>query len=170
MGYDYNVTGQASHNDSLRTEPVVVDNSQQNSTSDDQVFAQPGFSQSYSVSMGYDYNATGQALHNASFNYSHPLFFENPSPNNPRSSGNVSESHTSSRLLVCKWNDGHGLCGKTLNKKDVAKHMSSSHLRRVPGAIIVECQWQGCTEPMRRDTILRHIRQLHFEINPRRQS
>ncbi|KAG2064517.1 hypothetical protein BDR04DRAFT_1109989 [Suillus decipiens] len=87
---------------------------------------------------------------------------------------NQSESHAPGCSLVCKWNDGDGPCGQTASQAEMINHLSSSHLPR-PGrarTIKCQCQWEGCnrTDHFCRDTILRHIRQIHLGINRRRQS
>ncbi|KAG2059267.1 hypothetical protein BDR06DRAFT_719693 [Suillus hirtellus] len=128
--------------------------------------------------------ATQQPSHNASFNHLHSPSSNDPLVNNPESSGNICESSpsggqpdpvhdnpptslTSSSLYVCKWNDGRGPCNKALNKQEMKKHIPS-HLPRGNSHVI--CRWEGCTyqQPMRRDTIIRHIRQIDLKIDPRR--
>ncbi|KAG2059264.1 hypothetical protein BDR06DRAFT_967825 [Suillus hirtellus] len=119
-----------------------------------------------------------------------PVFVNNQELliNNLDSSGNVSESrlikghphpvhdspsesHTSSRLFVCKWNDGHGPCDTTAaSVEELVNHVSSSHLPP-PGPTPLKCKWQGCRlrKLICRDTILRHVRQIELGISPRRQ-
>jgi hypothetical protein len=84
---------------------------------------------------------------------------------------NQSEFHASDYL--CKWNDdGRGPCNMTVREeKEVAGHMSSFHLPPF-GRYLMECKWEGCPLPdsIRRDTINRHIRQIHLNIKRRRQS
>ncbi|KAG2035430.1 hypothetical protein BDR03DRAFT_528568 [Suillus americanus] len=131
------------------------------------------------------YIATGQLLHNEFF---HSPFSYDPSANSLGFSGNVSESypieshphpvpddqsesHASDCLLVCKWNDGDGPCGKTEDsEREFVNHLSSFHL---PPSMRtrIKCQWEGCTlqKFIRRDTVHRHIRQIHLRIRPRRQ-
>ncbi|KAG1789076.1 uncharacterized protein HD556DRAFT_1495651 [Suillus plorans] len=167
------------------------------STRNDQVSALPGFSQNSSVFSGdlthsfpendqhYAQNATG---HNASFNHFPSPFSDAPFTTSGGSSGDVSESipikghphpihgikselHASNLLLVCEWNDGQGPCNKILNEGEIAHHVSSSHLPP-PGRTRMKCQWEGCTlqNLLRRDTVIRHIRQIHLEIKPRRRT
>lgn len=167
------------------------------SARNDQVSALPGFSQSSSLfssdlthsflenDQHYAQNATG---HNASFNHSPSPFSDAPFANSGGSPGDVSESirikghphlvhdvkselHISSLLLVCKWNDGQSPCNRILNEGEIAHHVSSSHLPP-PGRTRMKCQWEGCTfqNPLRRDTAIRHIRQIHLEIKPRRRT
>ncbi|KAG2035440.1 hypothetical protein BDR03DRAFT_962639 [Suillus americanus] len=78
------------------------------------------------------------------------------------------QSHASD--CVCKWDDGHGPCDVTVNKEEIADHLSSSHLPP-SGRARMKCLWEGCElEHICRDTIIRHIRQIHLGIKPRRQS
>lgn len=127
---------------------------------------------------------TGQPSHSASFDHFHPPFSDDPSANDvsepyPTKShphpvhANQSEAPTPGCLLVCKWNDGHGPCDKTASNAEIVNHLSSSHLPQ-PGRVRIKCkcQWEGCNLPdlICRDTILRHIRQIHLGINCRRQS
>jgi len=132
--------------------------------------------------------ATGQPSHNASFAHFHFASNNNLSANNLESSGNVSEScsieglphavhddqselHASNCSVTCKWNDGHGSCDKKANEGDIVHHVSSSHLLPGPSRTAMRCRWEGCKlqKPIRRDTIIRHIRQIHLGIRPRRQ-
>ncbi|KAG2356701.1 hypothetical protein BDR07DRAFT_1491556 [Suillus spraguei] len=125
--------------------------------------------------------ATGQPSHSASFDYFNPPFSDDPSANDvsePYSikshphqvHANQSESHASGCSSVCKWNDGHGPCNETASKAEIVNHLSS-HLPP-PGRARMKCQWEECNLPdlICRDTILRHIRQIHLGINRRRQS
>jgi hypothetical protein len=134
-------------------------------------------------------SATRQPPHNASFNHVHSPFSDDPSANNMGFPGNASESYpneyhphsvydnrskshaSTSRLLVCKWPVEHDLCDTTVNEGDIADHMSSFHLPP-PGRTPMKCEWDGCKlkKHICRDTIIRHIRQIHFKIRPRRRS
>ncbi|KAG1874941.1 hypothetical protein F4604DRAFT_1763104 [Suillus subluteus] len=135
--------------------------------------------------------ATQQPSHNTSFNHVRSPFFDDPSASNLGSSGNVSEpypieshphpvhdnqseSHASDRLFVCRWNDGrwHGPCDKTANEGEIVSHVSLSHLPQLAGRTPMKCKWEGCKlqKSICRDTIIRHIRQIHLGIKPRRQS
>ncbi|KAG1780084.1 hypothetical protein EV702DRAFT_58885 [Suillus placidus] len=131
--------------------------------------------------------ATGQHSYNSHF---HPPFPDDPSANNLGFSSDVpesypveshphsvhdnqSESHPPDSLVVCKWNDGHGPCNhKTSSEGEIVDHLSLSHLPLVAGRTLIKCQWDGCkrTKLIRRDTILRHIRQIDLGIRPRRLS
>lgn len=132
--------------------------------------------------------AAGQPPHTAFFNHARSPFSDDPFANNLGFTGNASESypnedhphsvydnqsespHASDRLLVCKWHDSRGPCGKHVNEEEVADHMSSSHLPQ-PGRTPMKCRWDGCKlkRDICRDTIIRHVRQIHFKIRPRRQ-
>jgi hypothetical protein len=127
-----------------------------------------------------------------SFNsaHSHSTFSDDPSANNLGYSGNVSESYpqvieghphpvhdnqseSHASGYLCEWNDGQGPCHMTIrNEKEVAVHMASFHLPRPGRDVKVKCRWKGCTaqKSFCRDTIHRHVRQIHLKIRPRRQS
>ncbi|KAG1745740.1 hypothetical protein EDB19DRAFT_1692465 [Suillus lakei] len=134
------------------------------------------------------HSASGQPPHNSSFNHFHFVSSDDSSANNPGFYGNViesspievhhhpahvnqSESHAPNRSVICKWNGGHGPCDKTILEAEIGSHVSSCHLPP-PKSPPAKCRWGGCNnpKPMRRDTILRHIRQIHLGINPRRMS
>lgn len=132
-------------------------------------------------------NAIGQPPHNSSFIQARSPFSGGSSPDSAGFPGNASGSypggghphhiydnqtespHASNRLLVCKWRDSCGPCGKHLNEEEVTDHMTSFHLPP-PGRTLMKCQWDKCKDHTRRDTILRHIRQIHLKIRPRCQS
>ncbi|KAG0692963.1 hypothetical protein DFH29DRAFT_966546 [Suillus ampliporus] len=62
----------------------------------------------------------------------------------------------------CLWTDGQGRCGFMADTvKSMLKHVSSYHLHQPP-AHQVQCLFGGCSRTMRRDTILRHIREIHY--------
>ncbi|KAG0693706.1 hypothetical protein DFH29DRAFT_963378 [Suillus ampliporus] len=62
----------------------------------------------------------------------------------------------------CLWTDGQGRCGFMADTvKSMLKHVSSYHLHQPP-ASQVQCLFGGCSRAMRRDTILRHIREIHY--------
>lgn len=74
------------------------------------------------------------------------------------------------RASTCKWNDGHGVCGCTLDTARIGEHMSSYHFK--PSLLAdsrLECLWEGCQlgKPVRRDTINRHIIEKHLGIKYR---
>ncbi|KAG2064515.1 hypothetical protein BDR04DRAFT_1109984 [Suillus decipiens] len=79
----------------------------------------------------------------------------------PFNSFNVSESPT-----PCLWNDSQGQCSFTAdNVTTVMKHISSYHLREYQHPDCqVQCRCSGCLlrRTIRRDTILRHIREKHY--------
>jgi hypothetical protein len=79
--------------------------------------------------------------------------------------------HNAVLTHACKWRDSRGLCDKHVNEEKVTDHMTS-HLPTRSHDLMVECQWDGCKleNYIRRDTILRHIRQVHLKIRPRRLS
>ena len=70
--------------------------------------------------------------------------------------------HASGRPYTCMWHDnGSQLCGQTA-AKGVARHMATFHFIR--GETHYVCQWKGCqrSKPYRKDTICRHIREVHL--------
>ena len=74
-----------------------------------------------------------------------------------------SESYAGSHESICEWDNGS--CGWTVDLGEVAKHMSTHHLQpRLPAASLLDCRWKGCrlSKPIRRDTIVRHIREKHL--------
>ncbi|KAG0693705.1 hypothetical protein DFH29DRAFT_377779 [Suillus ampliporus] len=79
----------------------------------------------------------------------------------------VSQSQTQ-----CLWTNSQGQCGFTAGTaRSVLRHISSRHLRehRQP-ASRVQCRCRGCPLPgtIRRDTMLRHIREMHYGDKYRR--
>jgi hypothetical protein len=77
-----------------------------------------------------------------------------------------SESRTDGRR-ECQWDDDNGLCSKSVivRKDEITSHLKSDHFKlSIQGKILVQCQWMGCGEWMRRDTVFRHIREVHFEL------
>ncbi|KAG2128660.1 uncharacterized protein EDB93DRAFT_1184183 [Suillus bovinus] len=114
--------------------------------------------------------AAGQPSDNVSFNdfHSPQSFSDDGDAHTVRE--NQSSSHGFSHLLVCKWKDDRGLCNKTENElRKMVKHVRSSHLPPHSRATM-KCQWEGCKDSICRDTIFRHIRQIHLEIGSRRQA
>ncbi|KAG0706504.1 hypothetical protein DFH29DRAFT_154189 [Suillus ampliporus] len=62
----------------------------------------------------------------------------------------------------CLWTNGQGRCGFTAGTvKSMLKHVSSCHLHQPP-ARRMQCLFGGCSRTMRRDTICRHIREMHY--------
>lgn len=98
-----------------------------------------------------------------------PSFFENGHHGIHIAAGQP--PHNASLTYACKWRDRHGLCDEHVNKENVTDHMKS-HLPTPSPGLMVECQWDGCEleRDIRRDTILRHIRQVHLNIESRRLS
>ncbi|KAG2108931.1 uncharacterized protein F5147DRAFT_836799 [Suillus discolor] len=87
--------------------------------------------------------------------YPHPQYVVND---------DESKSHVD-RASVCQWNDGHGACGKTINAAKTKTHMSSYHFQSpLPPAKRLKCLWKDCElhQPVRRDTIIRHIVEKHL--------
>ncbi|KAG1725419.1 uncharacterized protein EDB91DRAFT_91917 [Suillus paluster] len=63
----------------------------------------------------------------------------------------------------CLWTNSQGRCNITASTvKSMLKHLSICHLEpHQPPASQVQCLFEGCSKTMRRDTILRHIREMH---------
>lgn len=80
-----------------------------------------------------------------------------------------SESRVS-RMSMCQWNDGYGVCGMTINTARVGEHMSLIHFKSpLLANSRLKCLWADCQlgKPVRRDTIIRHITEKHLGIRPR---
>ncbi|KAJ8593321.1 hypothetical protein M405DRAFT_811203 [Rhizopogon salebrosus TDB-379] len=76
-----------------------------------------------------------------------------------------SESRTDGRM-VCQWDDDNGQCGKTIivRRDEFVAHLRSYHFKSsMDGDTLVQCRWMGCRKSMRRDTMFRHICEVHFE-------
>jgi len=73
-----------------------------------------------------------------------------------------------SEFYTCKWLDSHDLCGGTIDANKISKHMRTYHLRSPECAKSPRyCQWEGCQRslnPYRRDTLIRHVREVHLRI------
>lgn len=79
------------------------------------------------------------------------------------------ESHVG-HAFVCKWNDGHGICGRTINAARTGEHMLSYHFKSpLPAGSRLGCLWEGCElhKLVRRDTIIRHIVEIHLGLKTR---
>lgn len=130
----------------------------------------------YSVSSNYHHHACSDhpAVHNLGLsdtNLANPSSFtsfqgfrHSQLQEEPHSANNhKSESH------ACRWLDGHDLCGRTVDANDVPEHMCTYHLRSSERAgDPLYCQWEGCQRsvtPYRRDTIIRHVREVHLRIS-----
>ncbi|KAG1821506.1 hypothetical protein EV424DRAFT_1539073 [Suillus variegatus] len=70
----------------------------------------------------------------------------------------------------CQWNDGYGICGRTIDAAKIGKHMSSYHFKSpLPADSRLKCLWKDCElyKPVRRDTIIRHIVEKHLGLKYR---
>lgn len=79
------------------------------------------------------------------------------------------ESHVG-RAFVCRWNDGYGICGRTIDAAKTGEHMLSYHFKSpLPADYRLECLWEGCElhKSVRRDTIIRHIDEIHLGLKYR---
>ncbi|KAG2152722.1 hypothetical protein DEU56DRAFT_512496 [Suillus clintonianus] len=77
------------------------------------------------------------------------------------------EPHAADSVLICEWN----ACGYAVHASGIAEHMSSKHLEAPKhGETLLACRWKGCQlqRPIRRDTLIRHIREMHFGMKSRR--
>lgn len=85
----------------------------------------------------------------------------------------VNDDESESRVShasTCKWNDGHGVCGRTIDPARIGEHMSSYHFKSpLLADSRLECLWEDCQlrKPVRRDTIIRHITEKHLGIKHR---
>ncbi|KAG2108934.1 uncharacterized protein F5147DRAFT_773265 [Suillus discolor] len=92
--------------------------------------------------------------------YPHPQYMVND---------DKSESHVD-RASVCQWDDGYGICGRTINVARTGEHMTSYHFKSpLPANSRLACLWKGCElyKPVRRDTIIRHIIEKHLGLKYR---
>ncbi|KAG2346526.1 hypothetical protein BDR05DRAFT_959456 [Suillus weaverae] len=85
----------------------------------------------------------------------------------------VGDDESDSRVgcvSTCKWNDGHGICGRAINAARIGEHMISYHFKSpMPANSRLECLWKDCELPksVRRDTIIRHIVEKHLGLKYR---
>ncbi|OAX43144.1 hypothetical protein K503DRAFT_222869 [Rhizopogon vinicolor AM-OR11-026] len=77
-------------------------------------------------------------------------------------------------LYECLWNDGRDQCSLTASTvTDVIKHISTHHLRGHPlhdNHVLCQCRDCPLRKLIRRDTILRHIREIHYSDKYRRRT
>lgn len=91
--------------------------------------------------------------------YPHPRYVVND---------DESELHVVGR--ACKWNDGYGICGRTIIAARTGEHMLSCHFKSPLSANSrLKCMWQDCQlhKSVRRDTIIRHIEEKHLGLKYR---
>ncbi|KAG0701150.1 hypothetical protein DFH29DRAFT_1000447 [Suillus ampliporus] len=74
----------------------------------------------------------------------------------------VHASHSPDR---CLWMTGDAVCGMAADVNAISEHVALFHLDRVPSDSQVPCLFRGCLKTVRRDTILRHIRSVHFGMH-----
>ncbi|KAG0693711.1 hypothetical protein DFH29DRAFT_1084137 [Suillus ampliporus] len=83
----------------------------------------------------------------------------------------ISQDHTPPDFFsVCEWSDGHGSCNETVNAAGIGEHMLSCHFKSPLRADSrLECRWKGCQlrNPIRRDTMVRHIVEKHLGVKYR---
>ncbi|KAG1849131.1 hypothetical protein DFJ58DRAFT_729620 [Suillus subalutaceus] len=72
--------------------------------------------------------------------------------------------------IPCLWTDHQGKCDFSVNTiKSMLTHISSQHLRKKqPSASQVQCHICSPPKTIRRDTIRRHIREIHYGDKCRR--
>ncbi|KAG2136918.1 uncharacterized protein EDB93DRAFT_770520 [Suillus bovinus] len=135
--------------------------------------ASPLTSSGKAVAQHYTQSTAGQSLYNSSTsNYPYTVDPQLPSsmphatdiPHEqepPFNNFDVSESP-----IQCLWSDRQGQCSFTATTvSTMMKHISAHHLREHQHPDChVRCRCRGCLlqRTIRRDTILRHIREIHY--------
>ncbi|KAG1843390.1 hypothetical protein C8R48DRAFT_618852 [Suillus tomentosus] len=65
-------------------------------------------------------------------------------------------------MFQCKWNGPNGLsCYHPIHPHDLSSHLREVHGIRGSVNSRTQCIWDGCNREFRRDTILRHINEVH---------
>ncbi|KAG1882863.1 hypothetical protein F4604DRAFT_309509 [Suillus subluteus] len=75
-----------------------------------------------------------------------------------------------STQIRCLWPNHQGQCGVSEDTTEsILTHISRRHLPKTEPCVRVQCSICSPPKTLRRDTILRHIREQHYEDNSRRQ-
>ncbi|KIK34491.1 hypothetical protein CY34DRAFT_639388, partial [Suillus luteus UH-Slu-Lm8-n1] len=68
--------------------------------------------------------------------------------------------------LQCMWVGPDGSCNDQIRHCDFPSHLREVH--GMTGQAIVTCRWHGCNKALRRDSIWRHVREIHLGIGRKR--
>ncbi|KAG1891775.1 uncharacterized protein F5891DRAFT_681149 [Suillus fuscotomentosus] len=76
--------------------------------------------------------------------------------------------HASPDHTICLWDVGGGIpCGACISVLDLSKHVRM-HGVKGPGDLEIQCTWDGCARsPMKRESIVRHIEEVHVQVKYR---
>jgi hypothetical protein len=85
----------------------------------------------------------------------------------PSSSISATPAHTSSPSSIhilgnCRWVDRGGTCNELLSWKSVSAHLRDRHVVRYGSEQLVTCLWLGCSSIMKKESLVRHIRERHL--------
>ncbi|KAF8557835.1 hypothetical protein OG21DRAFT_130168 [Imleria badia] len=64
----------------------------------------------------------------------------------------------------CEWisEDWSTTCGQTITEVTAPKHLAAHGIKNMRKDHIVRCRWQGCLVHIKRESIVRHVREAHL--------
>ncbi|KAG2145309.1 uncharacterized protein EDB93DRAFT_513224 [Suillus bovinus] len=87
------------------------------------------------------------------------------------SSNGVSDSsmstfgHSIDSMFQCLWDCSQGLhCNDLIRSYDVSAHLREVHGIHGPDKSPVTCRWQSCNRGLEKETLARHIEEIHVGI------
>ncbi|KAG1898731.1 kinase-like domain-containing protein [Suillus fuscotomentosus] len=93
------------------------------------------------------------------------IFYDNRYNGASESSIIPGSCHSLEGMFQCKWNGPNGLsCDHLIHPHDLSSHLREVHEIRGSGNSRNQCIWDGCNRVLRRDTLLRHINEVHGRV------
>lgn len=73
--------------------------------------------------------------------------------------------HSLGDLFQCMWNCPNGLhCNDLIRGRDISSHLRVVHGIRGHGKSHVNCLWHGCNMTLNKESLLRHVEEVHLRI------
>jgi len=68
------------------------------------------------------------------------------------------------RHYPCQWWTGHGVCNALVQCCGFSDHLRFYHGVAGSEKAQVECCWGGCSSVMRKESLMRHLNEIHLEV------
>ncbi|KAG1792980.1 kinase-like domain-containing protein [Suillus plorans] len=103
--------------------------------------------------------STAPAFHVSSFSH-------NDSSNEvSESSTTPGHGHSLEEVFQCKCNGPDGLsCDNLIQRHDLSSHLREVHGIRGSPKLIVMCIWDGCSTVLKKESLLRHMEEVHLRV------
>ncbi|KAH7884556.1 hypothetical protein F5I97DRAFT_1470252 [Phlebopus sp. FC_14] len=65
-------------------------------------------------------------------------------------------------IYQCGWVEGQSLCNEEFQGSKLSAHLKAAHGITGPDNAQFVCCWAGCATPMKKESVIRHVQEIHL--------